>query len=128
LLPRLNQHNYLENSSNLLELVSSNFADLSFEHTEYGLLQPEHFHPPPIIDCTMPVQRCKQNVKFFTGEFFCGEYAMLYNACLLVTGLYCITKCLLMLPLTGKCCCNVSHSLAVPSGPSGYIKKHKYPA
>jgi hypothetical protein len=57
----LNQHNYSDSSSNLLDPVFSKFSDLTFDHREYGLVQPDHFHSPFIIDCTMPVRRSKHS-------------------------------------------------------------------
>jgi hypothetical protein len=56
----LNQRNY-PNGSNFLDLISSHFAGLLIDHHEYGQVQPDHFHPPYIIDCAIPVRRYKQN-------------------------------------------------------------------
>lgn len=43
----LNQHNYPDSGNTLTDLVffSSNFADLSVDHAEYSLVQPDHFQP-----------------------------------------------------------------------------------
>jgi hypothetical protein len=52
----LNQHNYPDNGRNLLDLVfffSPNFADLSVDHAEHGLVQPDRFHPPWVTDSAM---------------------------------------------------------------------------
>jgi hypothetical protein len=76
----LNQHSYPENDRNLLDLVSSNFADLSVDHAEYGLVQPDHFHPPLIIDSTMKIRRFKHNFNNVYERFSAGDYAVLYNA------------------------------------------------
>jgi hypothetical protein len=57
----LNQHDYSDSGSNLLDLVFSNVAGLSVDHPKYGLDEPDHFHPPFIIDFTMTVRRSKQN-------------------------------------------------------------------
>jgi hypothetical protein len=46
----LNQHNYPDTGSNLLDIIFSEFADLSVDHAEYGPDQDSHFHPPCIID------------------------------------------------------------------------------
>jgi hypothetical protein len=48
----LNQHNYPDTGRNLLDLVLPNFADLSVDHAEYGLVQPDNFHSPFITDCS----------------------------------------------------------------------------
>jgi hypothetical protein len=66
----------------LLHLVfffSSNFADLSVDHAEYGSVQPDHFHPPFIIDCAMPLRRFKQNCNISYKRHSAGNYAVLYN-------------------------------------------------
>jgi hypothetical protein len=76
----LNQHNYSDSDSNLLDLVFSNFADLSFDHPEYGLVQPDHFHSPFVIGCTTPVVRSKQNCNISHKRFSAGDFAVLYNA------------------------------------------------
>jgi hypothetical protein len=62
----LNQHNYPDKDRNLLHLFfSSNFADLSVDHAQYGLVKPDDFRPPfsiDGIDCAMPIRRYKQNL------------------------------------------------------------------
>jgi hypothetical protein len=68
----LNQHNY--------PYSSSNFVDLSVDHAEYGLVQPDHFHSPFIIDFTMPVGHYKHNCNISYKRFSAGDYAVLYNA------------------------------------------------
>jgi hypothetical protein len=67
----LNQHNYPDSGSNLLDLVFSIFFYLSVDHAEHCLVQPDHFHSPLIIDCTMPVRRVKQNFNIFLQEILC---------------------------------------------------------
>jgi hypothetical protein len=76
----LSQHNYCDSGSNLLELVFSNFADLTVDHPANGVVQPDNFHPPFIIDCIMPVRRIKQNCNILHKRFSAGNYAVLYNA------------------------------------------------
>jgi hypothetical protein len=76
----LNQRNYPDNGSNLLGLVFSNFADLSVDHAEHGPVQPDHLRTPFIVDCEMPVRRCKQNFNISYERFSAGDYAVLYNA------------------------------------------------
>lgn len=68
----LNQHNYADIGSNLLDLVFSNFADLSVDHVEYGLVQPDHFNP----QCQFDFLNCNISYKRFSP----GDYAVLYNA------------------------------------------------
>jgi hypothetical protein len=78
----LNRHSYPDNGSNLLDIVffSSDFAVLSVNHAEYGLLEPDHFHPPFIIDVAMSIRRCKQNSNISYKGISAGYYAVLYNA------------------------------------------------
>jgi hypothetical protein len=38
-----------------------NVPGISNGHDEYGLGQPDHFHPPFITDSTMPIRRSEQN-------------------------------------------------------------------
>jgi hypothetical protein len=78
----LNQHNYPNNGSNLLDLVFSppNSADLAVDHAEYGPVQPDHFHSFFIIDCAMPVRRYKHNFNISYKRFSAGDDAVLCNA------------------------------------------------
>jgi hypothetical protein len=43
-----------------LDIIFSNFAVLSTDHPEYGLVQPDHFHPPFITDSAMSVRHYKK--------------------------------------------------------------------
>jgi hypothetical protein len=71
----LSQHNYSDSGSNLLDLVFPNFADLSVDHPDNGLVQPDNFHPPLYND----VQRSKQNCNICYKRFSARNYAVLYN-------------------------------------------------
>jgi hypothetical protein len=42
----LNQQNHPVKGSNLLDLVFSNFVDISFDYVDHGLVHPDPFHPP----------------------------------------------------------------------------------
>jgi hypothetical protein len=53
----LNQHNYLDNGSNLLDLVFSNCADFSIYLAEYGIVQTDRFHLLLIVDCIVSIKR-----------------------------------------------------------------------
>jgi hypothetical protein len=75
----VNQHKCLDSGSNLLDHVFSNFADLSVDHDEYGV-QLEHFHHPYIVDCTMPVQHCKQNCNISYKRNSAGDYALFFSS------------------------------------------------
>jgi hypothetical protein len=73
------QHNYSDTGSNLLDLVFSNFVDLTVEHHDNGLVKSDDFHSPFTNDCTMPVRRSKQNCNISYKRFFAGDYAVLFN-------------------------------------------------
>jgi hypothetical protein len=49
----LNQQNHPVKGSNLLDLVFSHFVDILFDYLDHGLVHPDPFHPPFIIDCTI---------------------------------------------------------------------------
>jgi hypothetical protein len=84
-----------------LTFVFQNFLTFrSFMLNADGVVQPDHFYPPLIIDSTMPVQSSKQSVHIFTREFPLGITQCLSMRSLDMTGLLCIMKHLLMLPLT----------------------------
>jgi hypothetical protein len=69
----LSQLNYSDSGSNLLDLVFSYFADLTVAHPVNGLVQPDNFHPPFIIDCSMPVRLTKQNCNILYKRFSSGN-------------------------------------------------------
>jgi hypothetical protein len=96
----LNQHNYPDNGSNLLGLVFSNIADLSIDHAEYSLVQPDDFHPPVVTDCAVSVRRLQKKLNIFAGDFLLGVMQCFIMPCLLMTGQHCIARHMLMLPLT----------------------------
>jgi hypothetical protein len=51
-----------------------------FGHDEYGLVQPDHFHSPFIIDSTMPVLCSKRNCNIFYKTSSAGDYTVPCNA------------------------------------------------
>jgi hypothetical protein len=119
------QHNYSDSGRNFLDLVFSNFADLTVDHPANGLVQLDNFHPPFIIECTMPVRRIKQNCNIFYKKFSAGNYAVLYNALYNCewSSLYNETSVDAAVDRL-----NFSVTQAIDLAvPSGHIKKHKYP-
>jgi hypothetical protein len=74
----LNQRNYPDDGSNLLDFVfSSNFADLSVDHAEYGLnLIISVLFLSLIVQYQLDVLDCFISYKRFSA----GNYAVLYNA------------------------------------------------
>jgi hypothetical protein len=56
----LSQYNYSD-GVNLLDLDFLTFQSL-LNPTEYSIVQPNHYHPPFIIDCIMPIRHSKHAI------------------------------------------------------------------
>jgi hypothetical protein len=56
-----NQHNDPVNGLNLLDLVFSNFADISLSYIDQGLVHPDLLHSHFIIDCKISLLQSNQN-------------------------------------------------------------------
>jgi hypothetical protein len=56
----LNQHTYPDNGSNSVDLVFSNFSDLSVDRSAHGPVEPDHLRHF-ITACAMSVPRYEQN-------------------------------------------------------------------
>jgi hypothetical protein len=99
-------------------------ADRSVDHAEYGLVQSDHFRPPFIIDCAMPIRRCKQNVNISYKSFSAGDHEVLYNALSTYdwSSLYNETSADAAVDRLNFAVTKTI-DLAVPSG---YIEKHAY--
>jgi hypothetical protein len=89
-------------------------------------MQPNHFHPPFVIDCTMSVRRSKQNCNVSHKRVPAGEYAVQYNALSNCDwpSLYNDTSADAAIERLNVA---VSQTLDL-AVPCGQIKKHKYPA
>jgi hypothetical protein len=74
------QHNHPVNGLNLLDLVFSNFVDISLIYVDQGLVHPDLPHPPFIIDCKIPLLQSNQNFNTTHKIYSAGDYALLYNA------------------------------------------------
>jgi hypothetical protein len=78
----LNEHNHPVNEFTFLDFVYSNFVYISLDYVDHGLVNPDHFQPPFIIDCTIPLRRKNQNFNTPCKRYAAGDYALLYNALL----------------------------------------------
>jgi hypothetical protein len=107
-------------------LFFSSFAYLSVDHAEYGLFQPDHFHPPFIIDCAMPDPRYKQNFNIFYKGYSSGDYAVLYDA-LSTHDWSSLYNEISVNAAVDRVDVAVTQAVDLAL-PSGYIKMHKYPA
>jgi hypothetical protein len=76
----LSQHNYSEDGVNLLDLVFPNSADFTIYRAEYGIVQSDHYHPPNITDCIMPIRHSKHTVNIPFNRYSAGDYLLLCDA------------------------------------------------
>jgi hypothetical protein len=68
---------FLSAAANFLDLVFSNFAGVSLDHVQYDLVHSDPFHPPYIIERSLPHRRDHQNSSFAFICFPAGDYALL---------------------------------------------------
>jgi hypothetical protein len=120
----LNQRNYPDSGCNFLDLYFLNFAVLSFDRAEYGLIQPNHY-PAVIIDCTVSIRRSKQNCNVSRKRFPAGDCAVHYAP----------SNCDWSSRYNDTSADAAVESLNVAVTqtldlvvPCGHIKKHEYPA
>jgi hypothetical protein len=78
-LLNLSQCNDIVGSSNLLDLIFSNLNDLDITLVDPGLIKPDNYHPPMIINICLPFGTCIQNVVYSFCKFSSGDYALLYD-------------------------------------------------
>jgi hypothetical protein len=76
-LPNLNQRIDTVGSSNLLDLIFSNLSDLRITPVDPGLIKPDNYHPPLIINIYLPFSTCIQNYIYSYRKFSSGYYALL---------------------------------------------------
>lgn len=122
----LNQHNHSVSGGNLLDLVFSNFVDISLDHVQYGLVHPDPYHPPFIIDCSIPQRRNHHNSNTVYRRFPAGDYTLLYNTLLSHdwSSLYSESSVDAAVDRLNDVIIKAIN-LAVPIG---RVSKHKYPA
>jgi hypothetical protein len=63
-----------------LILFFPNFVYISFDYLDHGLVHPDPFHPPFIIDCIIPLRRNNQNFNTPYKRYSVGDYVWLHNA------------------------------------------------
>jgi hypothetical protein len=77
----LNLNQCIDNvgSPNLLDLIFSNLSDLRITPVNPGLIKPDNYHPPLIINIYLPFTTSIQNYVYSYRKFSSGDYALLYN-------------------------------------------------
>jgi hypothetical protein len=78
-LLNLNQCTKTAASSNLLDLIFSNLSDLSVDPVDPGLIKPDNYHPPLIINICLFIATCVQNYAYSYRKLSSGDYALLYT-------------------------------------------------
>jgi hypothetical protein len=68
-----------DGNGNLLDLTFSNTSDLVITNVDPGLIKPDYYHPPLLINVNLPSATCTQNYIHFYRKFSSGNYALLYN-------------------------------------------------
>jgi hypothetical protein len=94
----LRKYNYSKDGFNLLDLVFSDVADFTINPAEYGIVQPDHYHSPFIVDCIMPIRLSKHRILFI---FLLKDVQLVTIYCytlpfLIMTVLLCIRNPLLI--------------------------------
>jgi hypothetical protein len=78
-LLNLNQCIVTDHTSNLLDLIFSNLSDLDITPVDPGLIKPDNYHSPLIINVSLPLSNCSQSVVSSYHKFSSGNYALLYH-------------------------------------------------
>jgi hypothetical protein len=65
--------------SNMLDLVFSNFNDFEITIPDSAIIKPDNYHPPMVIDVSLPLVSPTQNGPFDYFKYDSGDYALLYN-------------------------------------------------
>jgi hypothetical protein len=78
-LLNLQQCNYAVGSSNLLELVFTNFSDIGISFPDSGIIKHDTYHPPMVIGITLPLVSPTEICEFSYRKYISGDYILLYN-------------------------------------------------
>jgi hypothetical protein len=82
-------------SSSLLDLVFTNFSDLRITSADSGIVKPDAYHPPLIIDILLPTATTARNGEYSYYKFASGFTLGYTTFFQLTTGPGCITAPLL---------------------------------
>ncbi|PNF43033.1 hypothetical protein B7P43_G08782 [Cryptotermes secundus] len=66
-------------SSNLLDLVFTNFNDYNITFPDSGIIKPDTYHPPMVIGISLPLVNPTQNCEYSYRKYIAGDYTLLYN-------------------------------------------------
>jgi hypothetical protein len=73
-----------------VDLIFANFADMKSFDTHTGMVTPDTYHLPLSIDVFLPRVNNNLNCEYSYLNFAAGNYALLYNICLLTIGQACM--------------------------------------
>jgi hypothetical protein len=66
-------------SSSLLDLAFTNFSELNINFIDSGIIKPDAYHPPFVIDVFFPFEASTRNFEYSYRKFASGDYTLLYN-------------------------------------------------
>jgi hypothetical protein len=66
-------------SSSLLDLAFTNFCELNINFIDSGIIKPDTYHPPFVIDVFLPFDASTRNCEYSYRKFASGDYPLLYN-------------------------------------------------
>jgi hypothetical protein len=78
-LRNLNQCIDTVGSSNRLDLICANLSDLRITPVNPGLIKPDNYYPPLIINMYLPFTICIQHYVYSYRKFSSEDYALLYS-------------------------------------------------
>jgi hypothetical protein len=66
-------------SSNLLDLVFTNFSAYDITFPDSGIIKPDTYHPLMVIGITLPLVNPTQNCEYSYRKYASGDYTLLYT-------------------------------------------------
>jgi hypothetical protein len=65
--------------SSLLDLAFTNFNELRMNFIDSGIIKPDDYHPPFVIDVFLPFNASTCRCEYSYRKFASGDYTLLYN-------------------------------------------------
>jgi hypothetical protein len=78
----------------LLDLAFTNFGDIDISFPDSGIIKPDTYHPPMVIGINLPLVSPTEICDFSYHKYTSGDYTLLYNILLIMTGLVCMAPVL----------------------------------
>jgi hypothetical protein len=66
-------------SNSLIDLVFTNISELHINFIDSGIIKPDAYHPPFVIDASLPFDASTRNYEYSYHKFASGDYTLLYN-------------------------------------------------